>query len=134
MFFYFKVIVKFDKWYCRAKIVKVIDEHVFQVFYVDYGNCAKVQTLQMYKYDDKWDKYPAYVLHFRLNGIKETISYDYPSRHAIEEIMISECEATVVNIECCEKMNRNTYVVDLLDENGLNVAETLINKNYALPM
>ncbi|XP_055323486.1 uncharacterized protein LOC129578647 [Sitodiplosis mosellana] len=127
-----KVIAMFENWYCRAKIIKVIDEHVFQVYYVDYGNCAKVKTLQLYKYDERLDKYPAYALHFRLNGVKEVNPWDNNSRQAIEQIMITECEATVVDIIHCDKMNRNTYVVDLRDENGLNVAETLISKNYAL--
>lgn len=36
-----KVIVLFENWYCRAKIVKIIDENVFQIYYVDYGNCAR---------------------------------------------------------------------------------------------
>lgn len=127
-----KVIAKFEKWYCRAKIVKVIDEHVFQVYFVDYGNCAKVQTLELFEYNDKWDKYPAYALHFRVNGIKETNPYDQAARQAIEQIMTTECEATVVDIEYSEKLNRNTYVVDLLDENGLNVAQTLLSKNMVL--
>lgn len=149
-----KVIAMCENYYCRAKIIKVIDEHVFQVYlksklsynfvskfsiffqvyFVDYGNCAKMQTLQLYKYDEKWDKYPVYALHFRLNGVEEVNPWDHRAREAIEQIMITECEATIVDIIHCEKLNRNTYVVDLRDENGLDVAKTLINKNYALPI
>lgn len=106
---------------------------MFQVYFVDYGNCAKVGTLELYKYDEKWDKYPAYALNFRINGIKETIEYDFAARRALEQIMNAECEATIVDIEHCEKLNRDTYVVDLLDENGLNIAETILHKGYGVP-
>lgn len=126
-----KVVALFDGLYYRAKIIKIIDDHVFQVFYVDYGNCAKVNTLQIFKYDEKWDEYPAYALHFRLNRVKEINPWDHLARQGIKQIMVIDCEATVVDIVYCEILKRNTYVVDVRDENGLNVAETLAHKNLA---
>lgn len=126
-----KVFALYDDSFYRAKVINVIDPHVFKVFYVDYGNCEKVNTSQIYKYDTKWDEYPPYALHFRINGIKETNPWDNYARVALEQIMISECDATVVDIERCEKTRRTTYVVDLRDENRLNIAETLVHKNLA---
>lgn len=93
-----------------------------------------MKTSQLYKCDDKWEKYPVYALHFRLNGIKEINPYDQVSREAIEQIMMTECEADIIDIIYCEKMNRHTYVVNVRDENGLNVAGTLISMNFALPI
>lgn len=127
-----KVIALYEESYYRAKVVKVIDEHVYQVHYVDYGNCAKVSTLHMFKYDEQeWDEYPVYAMHFRINGIHEINPYDYQSKRCLELIMASECKATIVDIKYCDKIQRTTYIVDLEDENGLNIASTLINKNLA---
>ncbi|XP_031620710.1 uncharacterized protein LOC116339147 isoform X2 [Contarinia nasturtii] len=116
----------------RAKVVGVIDKHVFRVFYVDYGNYAKVKVSQIFKYNSMWDEYPEYVMHFRLNRIKECKPWDYLAKRGIEQIMRAECSATVVGIEFCEKLKRTTYVVDLRDENRLDVASTLFKKNLAL--
>lgn len=99
-----------------------------------YVHKFPVKTSQLYKCDEEWEKYPVYALHFRLNGIKEINPYDHFSREAIQQIMMTECEADIIDIIYCEKMNRYTYVVNVRDENGLNVAETLISKNYALPI
>lgn len=128
-----KVIAMYENSYYRAKVINVIDEHVFQVFYVDYGNSAKVSTLQMFKYDDKWDEYPVYALHFRINNIQEMNPWDYQAKNALQDIMIAECQAKIVDIEYSKKIDRTTYVVDLRDENALNVAETLIIQNQVLP-
>lgn len=129
---YDKVLAMYEDEYYRAQVIGVIDEHSFQVFYVDYGNCAKVRTAQLFKYDNKWDKYPVYALRFRINGIEETNPWDYVARGVLEQILISDCDAAIVRIQYCEKTKRTTYVVDLFDENGLNVAETLVNKNMAI--
>lgn len=129
---YDTVMAEYEGLYYRAKVIEIIDSHAYKVFFVDYGNSAKVCTLQMCKYDNKWDAYPVYALHFRLNGIRETNSFDYTARAALQQIMIADCEATIVGIERCEKTNRTTYVVDVRDENGLNVAEILVHKNLAL--
>lgn len=127
-----RVVALYEESFYRAKVISIIDEHVFQVFYVDYGTCAKVNTLHLFKYDaQKWDEYPAYALHFRINRVKEIDLWDYNARWCLEQIMASECRATVVNIEHCEKTQRTTYVVDLEDENRLDIAETLIHKNLA---
>lgn len=117
----------------RAKVIAIVDTHVFRVYYVDYGNCATVRFSKMFKYDDMWDEYPEYVLHFRLNGVMECKAWDYDAKKGIEDIMRFECMATVVNIEHCEKLNRTTYIVDVLDVNRLDVAKTLIRKSLALP-
>lgn len=98
---------------------------------MDYGNCAKVKTAQLYKYDDKWHQYPVYALRFRIDGIEETNPWDNDARNALELILIADCDATVLRIQHCEKTNRLTYVVDLYDENGLNVAETMVHRNFA---
>lgn len=127
-----KVLAVYEDEYYRAQVISVIDEHAFQVFYVDYGNCAKVKTAQLFKYDSKWDKYPAYALRFRLNDIEETNPWDYQARDALEKILVADCDATILRIQYCEKTKRTTYVVDLYDENGLNVAETLVQKNMAI--
>lgn len=127
-----RVVALYEESFYRAKVISIIDEHVFQVFYVDYGTCAKVNTLHLFKYDaQKWDEYPAYALHFRINRVKEIDLWDYKARWCLEQIMASECRATVVNIEHCKKTQRTTYVVDLEDENRLDIAETLIHKNLA---
>lgn len=126
-----KVIALYENSYYRAKVINIIDKHVFQVFYVDYGNCAIVPTRHIFKYDTKWDVYATYVLHFRINGIQETHPCDHIAKVAIEKIMMANCTARIIGSERCDKINRTTYVCDVYDEMGLNVAETLVHKNFA---
>lgn len=126
------VLALYEDQYFRAKVISVIDSHTFHVFYVDYGNVAKLNTTQIFKYDSKWNSYPVYAVHFRINGIKETNRWDYRAKAAIEQIMIANCDAIIIDIEYHENTKRTTYVVDVYDENGLSVAETLIHKNFAL--
>lgn len=128
-----KVLAKYaDECYYRAQVIGVIDEHTFHVFYVDYGNCAKVSTAQLFRYNSKWDKYPAYALRFRINGIEEVNPWDYEARYTLEQLLNGDCDTNVVRIQYCEKTKRTTYVVDLYDENGLNVADTMVQKNMAI--
>lgn len=87
--------------------------------------------MEMFEYDDAWDEYPVYAMHFRLNRVKEVNPWDFQAKFSLEQIMASDCKATVVDISSCEKTHRTTYVVELEDENGLNIADTLIHKNMA---
>lgn len=127
-----KVIALYEDSYYRAQVVKIIDKHVFQVFYVDYGNCANVTTSELLEYQDEWDEYPAYALHFRINGVTEINPWDRDAQRAAEQLLIADTKATVIDIVHDKQTNRTTYVVDLFDENGLNIAEVLASKNYSL--
>lgn len=128
-----KVLAKYDdECYYRAQVIGVVDDHAFHVFYVDFGNCAKVKTTQLFKYDNKWDREPAYALRFRLNGIEELQPWDYEAEQTLQQLLNGDCDATIVRIQYCEKTKRSTYVVDLYDENGLNVADTMVEKNRAI--
>ncbi|XP_031617924.1 uncharacterized protein LOC116337468 [Contarinia nasturtii] len=129
-----KIFALFNDWYYRAKVISVIDKYVFSVYYVDYGNIGKVRVSQTFKYEEAWDQYAEYAMHFRLNRIKQInrcCHFDPDAKNGLEQIMGNQCTAKIVAVEYSLQLNRTTYIVDLCDENGLDVAKTLINKNLA---
>lgn len=127
-----QVIAWYEGSYYRGKVIGVIDRYVFKVYFVDFGLCGKMRVKDLFKYQDVWNQYAEYCMHFRLNGVKEIKEYiDIEAMEALKQIVVCKTYATVVDIEYNSKLNRITYIVNLRDMNGLDIASTLISKGFS---
>lgn len=115
----------------RAIIIVVHDKTTCQVFYYDYGNCAKINIQNLFEYDTNLDKYPRYALHFRINQIEPCSHNDVLGIVALRTILLpNTIQATIVDIIDIDS-GEVKIIADLIDENDLNVAKTLANKGLA---
>lgn len=126
-----KVVGLYGNSFYRAQVISVMDKHAFVIYYVDYGNCAKVRTTQLFKYDERWDQIPAYAMHFRINRVEEINPWDNEAKNILDKLLAGEVEATIIAVEECKKTRRTTYTVEMIDENGQNTADVLILKKIA---
>lgn len=128
-----KVFAIYNMGLFRAIIIRIYDKNTCQVYYYDYGNCAKVQISEIYESDTMLEEYPPFALHFRINRTEPCHENDINSIHCLEKILlIAPVQATIVDIVHDSDIGEPILIVDLLDQNDIDVAKTLANKRYVV--
>lgn len=127
------VFVKFGETIYRGRVVGKFDTYLFWVNFIDHGECAKIKIQDLCHYDMKWNEYAAFVNCYRINGIKEFVGTHFDGKYfeGLKAILCAtSIEATVIDVQSHKA--RKTFVVDLLDENGMNIAHTMVRLNLAV--
>lgn len=127
------VFIKYENAFYRGRVIGKFDTYLFWIDFIDHGECAKIRVQDLFGYDMKWNEYAPFVNYYRINGIKEFMGTHFGGKYFKDLNAIlcaADIEATVVDIQSLK--TRNMFVVDLLDENGMNVAQTMARLNLAL--
>lgn len=126
-----KVLATYEKELSRAIVTTFYDENNVQIHFYDYGNCAKVNILELYGNISKLNKYPPFALRFRINGIKTCRFHDLKAIMFLNYLLLpANIRATVIDSTTSE-LGEHVSVGSFTDENGLDVATTIIRKNYS---
>lgn len=125
-----RILVIYENEIHRAVVTQILDINLFQVFYLDSGHCYKVTSANIFKWDPSMDELPYRALRFRINRIRPLFENDICGIYGAQRLLLaSVIGATVVDV--CDDGGLNTIVIDAIDENGLDIATTLIMKNLA---
>lgn len=118
----------------RARVIAHYDQLNFQVFYVDYGNCARVSLNELFLWDSRWDNVPSQIFLCRLHGMRKIRFFDFEAMTALEELLVNKTlKAKVTNIVHSDD-NNPMVVMSVWDINGADVAQAMCDKNYAKPI
>lgn len=118
----------------RARVIAHYDQMNYQVFYIDYGNCAKVNLNELFKWDSRWDDVPAQIFLCRLHGMRKIRFFDFEAMTALEGLLVNKTlKAKVTNIIDTDD-NNSTIVLSVRDIHDIDVTETMCEKNFAKPI
>lgn len=126
------VFALYHGYFYRAKVIAHYDERNFQVFYIDYGNCAKVHLMELFEWDARWDHVPAQIFLCRLHGMRKIRFFDFEAMMALSKLILNQpLKAKVTNIIDTNEMT--TIVLSVRDIDDRDVMQTMCEKNYARP-
>lgn len=118
----------------RARVISHYDKLNYKVYYIDYGNCAKVNLNELFKWDSRWENVPPQVLLCRLHGMRKIRFYDFEAMTALEKLLVNKMlKAKVTKIIETDDDNP-TIVVSVKDVTGADVTQTMCDKNFARPI
>uniref|UniRef100_W8BXP1 Tudor domain-containing protein 1 n=1 Tax=Ceratitis capitata TaxID=7213 RepID=W8BXP1_CERCA len=119
-----------DQFWYRAKVIARVDDDVFQVFYVDYGNSEKVPIHNMAKINDNQNNEPfrAVLCHFAdINDI--TNGNDILFEQAVQMLVVALLNQRV-EVKVVQKINDKELSVYLLDKEFAETMQTLVDMGY----
>lgn len=128
------VFALFQNFIYRARVISHYDTLNYKVYYIDYGNCAKVNLNELFKWDPRWENVPPQVFLCRLHGMRKIRFYDFEAMTALEGLLINKTlKAKVTKIIEADD-NSSTIVLSVKDITGGDVTRAMCDRNFARPI
>lgn len=129
-----KVFALYQNFIYRARVISHYDTLNYKVYYIDYGNCAKVNLNELFMWDPRWEHVPPQVFLCRLHGMRKIRFYDFEAMTALERLLMNRSlKAKVTKIIEADD-NSSAIVVSVRDVTGADVTQTMCGKNFARPI
>ncbi|XP_055618874.1 tudor domain-containing protein 6 isoform X4 [Toxorhynchites rutilus septentrionalis] len=112
------------RWY-RAEVTEYIDDEMIRVFYLDYGNKAKVRIDDLRLWDDSFDYVPFQAIHCRIANVHQREDTKKTATTILKNAILEK----IVSVEVLDI--RSIWEVYLFDTTGNDIGQLLVDQQLA---
>ncbi|XP_053958294.1 tudor domain-containing protein 1-like [Anastrepha ludens] len=120
-----------DEFWYRAKVIDVVDDDVFKVFYLDYGNTETVSLKSMAKCNSAQETAPFRAVFCRFAGITDITNGDESLCEQAVQMLVVMLLNQRIEVRVVQKMNDGELRVELLDKEFAETTQMLVEMGYA---
>ncbi|XP_017467525.1 PREDICTED: tudor domain-containing protein 1-like [Rhagoletis zephyria] len=120
-----------DEFWYRAKVIDMIDDGTFKVFYVDYGNTDMVPLKSMARCNHEQEVEPFRAVLCRLDGVIDITNGDKSRFEQAVQMLVVTLLNQRFKVQVIQKNNDEELTVRLLDKEFVETTQMLVNLGFA---